>query len=573
MSNIISIDEFVNDPGYPGFEDRFFNSPWIAEPVSKFRAEDVERFWFLDFHWPKGTTPLGMCYFEDGYAFATQQAATTLPLPPSNGLAVRFGGVHVFGGESPLKSTWEPGFRGMRIGNELGGILERFNETWAKREAELTAGFSHFRDYDTDRASMGDMAQFAQDARAFQKFAWVTHFGLMYPLLANYAGFYGLCNELKIAPGEIAKFLQGERTKIIETDVALWGLTKRAKELGVADHVSGTPDQMRAAMDNAGPNGATWMGEYQAFMNQWGWRCAGIADPLEKPWIEDPQQVVGLLETFLQKDTAHDFDGGLSAAAQERDAAVAAARAKLTQGEQGAFDQALAGCRMANFSWWNEDHNVVIDMQATIPLRRAAHAIAEKAGADDPDDGCFLFHPELVELAEGKTNWKALKSVVQDRKDYYAHWNSRRKEMPKVVGTVPDSVQDPILIEIVGLHDKFLAAQRGEVGTELAGIPASKGEVTGIARVMHNADELHLLNPGDILVCEGTAPSWTPAFTKIGGCVCDNGGTLTHASIVSREYGLPCVVGTGVATSAIQNGDIVTVNGTDGTVQIKKQAA
>ena len=90
---------------------------------------------------------------------------------------------------------------------------------------------------------------------------------------------------------------------------------------------------------------------------------------------------------------------------------------------------------------------------------------------------------------------------------------------------------------------------------------------------MHNADELHLLNPGDILVCEGTAPSWTPAFTKIGGCVCDNGGTLTHASIVSREYGLPCVVGTGVATSAIQNGDIVTVNGTDGTVQIKKQAA
>jgi len=262
MSTTISIDEFVNDPGYPGIEDRFFDSPWIAEPVSKFRAEDVERFWFLDFHWPKGTTPLGMCYFEDGYAFATQQAATTLPLPPSNGLAVRFGGVHVFGGESLLKSTWEPGFRGMRIGNELGGILERFNATWANREAELSAGFSHFRDFDTQGASMGDMAQFARDARSFQKFAWVTHFGLMYPLLANYAGFYGLCAELGIAPGEIAKFLQGEKTKIIDTDIALWGLTKRAKELGVSGHVKGTPAAMRAAMGSAGPNGATWLAEY-----------------------------------------------------------------------------------------------------------------------------------------------------------------------------------------------------------------------------------------------------------------------------------------------------------------------
>jgi len=298
---------------------------------------------------------------------------------------------------------------------------------------------------------MGEMAQFARDARSFQKFAWVTHFGLMYPLLANYAGFYGLCAELGIAPGEIAKFLQGEKTKIIDTDIAMWDLTKRAKDLGVAGHVQGTPAAMRAAMEAAGPNGTTWLADYDGFLQKWGWRCAGIADPLEKPWIEDQQQVVGLLETFLQKETAHDFDGGLNAAAVERDEAVDAARAKLTQSEQAMFDQALAGCRMANFSWWNEDHNVVIDMQATIPLRRAATAIAEKAGADAPDDGCF-------------SSWKALKPAVQDRKDYYDHWNSRRKEMPKVVGTVPDSVQDPILIEIVGLHDKFLAAQRGEVG-------------------------------------------------------------------------------------------------------------
>jgi len=85
MSTVISIDEFVKDPGYPGMEQRFFNSPWIAEPVSKFREEDVERFWFLDFHWPKGTTPLGMCYFEDGYAFAPNSPTTPAPTRNSHG--------------------------------------------------------------------------------------------------------------------------------------------------------------------------------------------------------------------------------------------------------------------------------------------------------------------------------------------------------------------------------------------------------------------------------------------------------------------------------------------------------
>ncbi|TVR44301.1 MAG: PEP-utilizing protein mobile subunit, partial [Rhodobacteraceae bacterium] len=201
MSQTIAVDEYVRDEGYPGFEPRFLNSPWIAEPVSKFRAEDAERFWFLDFHWPNGTTPLGMSFFEDGYAYGTQLSATTLPLPPSNGLAVRFAGTHVYGGEAPLHSSWEPGFRGLRIGHELGDFLKNFHTIWQRRATELEAGFAYFRDFEPANANRAELAQFAIDARAFQKFAWCVHFGLMYPLLANYAGFYGLCSELKIEPG------------------------------------------------------------------------------------------------------------------------------------------------------------------------------------------------------------------------------------------------------------------------------------------------------------------------------------------------------------------------------------
>ena len=73
---------------------------------------------------------------------------------------------------------------------------------------------------------------------------------------------------------------------------------------------------------------------------------------------------------------------------------------------------------------------------------------------------------------------------------------------------------------------------------------------------MLSAMELFDLEEGEILVTEATSPNWTPAFAIIGACVCDGGGSLTHAATVSREYGIPCVVGTSVATLRIKTGDI-----------------
>src|ERR1700694_3253700 len=85
--------------------------------------------------------------------------------------------------------------------------------------------------------------------------------------------------------------------------------------------------------------------------------------------------------------------------------------------------------------------------------------------------------------------------------------------------------------------------------------PRRPGWVRGGARVLHSAGELHRIEPGEVLVCEATSPNWTPAFAKIAACVCDGGGTLTHASIISREYRIPCVVGGGVATQLLKDGD------------------
>jgi pyruvate,water dikinase len=136
-------------------------------------------------------------------------------------------------------------------------------------------------------------------------------------------------------------------------------------------------------------------------------------------------------------------------------------------------------------------------------------------------------------------------------------------------------VPDPIMIEVVGLSGHFLETLKSGAAdsASLRGFPASKGVVEGVARVITTVTELHKVQPGEILVCGGTTTEWTPVFGIIKACVCDTGGSLTHAAIVSREYGIPCVVGTAAATQTIKTGDRVRVDGRAGTVQVLSQVS
>ena len=295
------------------------------------------------------------------------------------------------------------------------------------------------------------------------------------------------------------------------------------------------------------------------------------------PWIDDPVSPLGTIKTYLQKGADHDFEKARGAATAEREQAIDAARSRLTVEEQRAFDAGLAACTSANFAWWNEDHNYYIDLRAHIPMRRAGLAIARAMGADRPDDGLFLFRPEVRQLAGGHRSWASMRSLVEERRSYYEYWLARRPTMPKVLGTVPEDMSDPVMREIFGTNADFFSAMKrlsGDISdvTTLTGVAASSGVARGIARVLHGAEELHRIQPGEILVCEATSPNWTPAFAKIAACVCDSGGTLTHASIVSREYRIPCVCGVGIATSVIRDGDEIEVDGTTGTVRVLGRA-
>lgn len=571
MAEVVPVDQFLE--WYPGWKPEHIDNPWLRMRSGPFTKADEERFWFVDFHWPRGFSPLGFSFVTDA-AWSTQLAAHQLPLPPAGGLVQRMGGPFLYEGEVPVTSQWELGYRAARIERNMPKFLGNFDAIWDERKWELQLGLDYFESYDFAGKSLADIGQFMVDARSFQKRAWEIHFEIMYPLLAIYLQLYGVCATNGIDPGNIAKMLQGRDSKIMETDRAMWELVAEAKRLGVAEHFEHEPDQIRASLSAAGGNASQWLTRFDDFLQVYGHRTEGIADVNIPSWIENQASPLGQLRNFIAMDEPHDFDKALAASHAERDEAVESARSQLQGEALGAFNELLAINQVANFAWWNEDHNYYVDLRATIPLRRGALALAAAVGADTYDDTLFLFFPEIEDVCSGRKTWAQHQAIATARHEYYDHYQDLRPTLPKVVGTLPEKVEDPVLIEIFGMHHHYFEGLKSDANsTMLTGFPASAGKVQGKARVMLSAMELFELEEGEILVTEATSPNWTPAFAIIAACVCDGGGSLTHAATVSREYGIPCVVGTSVATQRIKTGDLLEVDGTKGVVTILQRAA
>ncbi|MBB6402791.1 PEP/pyruvate-binding domain-containing protein [Arthrobacter sp. AZCC_0090] len=113
------------------------------------------------------------------------------------------------------------------------------------------------------------------------------------------------------------------------------------------------------------------------------------------------------------------------------------------------------------------------------------------------------------------------------------------------------------------------ARSQQQQGDVIKGVGASSGRVTAPARVLNGPQDFAQMMPGDVLVARITTPAWTSLFAMASAVVTDVGGPLSHSSIVAREYGIPAVLGTGVATQRIASGQQIRVDGDAGTVTIE----
>ena len=112
------------------------------------------------------------------------------------------------------------------------------------------------------------------------------------------------------------------------------------------------------------------------------------------------------------------------------------------------------------------------------------------------------------------------------------------------------------------------SAQKQASQEELRGLGASPGQYVGPVRVVMSESEFGKVQPGDVLVCPITSPVWSVLFSTIGALVTDTGGILSHSAIIAREYRVPAVVATGNATQVLQDGELVTVDGSTGRIGV-----
>jgi rifampicin phosphotransferase len=190
-------------------------------------------------------------------------------------------------------------------------------------------------------------------------------------------------------------------------------------------------------------------------------------------------------------------------------------------------------------------------------LRRSALRLGDhlraKGVIDQTEDVFFLTRAELGHSS-------SLAAVVDGRR---AVWQRRRRLLaPLTIGRPPRLVQRELLATVDAVRTSDAVAEGAIVGQ-----PASPGRATGPVRIVTGPEDFDRFQPGEVMVAQATAPAWTLLFVRAAAVVTDGGTLAAHASLVAREYGIPAVVATGDATSRLNDGQRVTVDGSAGTVQ------
>jgi pyruvate,water dikinase len=181
--------------------------------------------------------------------------------------------------------------------------------------------------------------------------------------------------------------------------------------------------------------------------------------------------------------------------------------------------------------------------------------VAERGGPTDPRDTFCVTIDELPLLLESPTSFEA---VIAARRGQQRDLDARVPP-PWFEGRIPDPTGWPLRADQAPAAPRF--------GTVLSGVAVNGGRASGPARVIVDPGDPRGLEPGEVLVCAITDPSWTPLFLSAVAVACDSGALQSHAAIVARELGIPAVLSVPGITG-VADGTLLHVDGDAGTVTI-----
>jgi pyruvate,water dikinase len=590
--------QIADVPGAEGWQSMY---PYF----SRFQPEDDERFWFYNaMHFPEVVPAFDGITSEIPYTAIGANTARLFCFPTTMGIEYRILNGRVYITANPVSDPAQIEARLAHFQERAGHYYANWDQLYAGWQQRIEALIAEIEAVEVPELRELDDLSVVTGARGYasnhllrENFhrcidlyskMWHHHTEFLMLGYGAYVVFFGFCKQAfpEIGDQMVARMVAGMDVTMYRPDDELKKLAALAVELDLADvFVEGSePAKVLAALGERGDAGVRWLAALEQAKDPW--FHVSVGDGFyhhHLSWADDLTVPFAALPRYVQQIGAGaDLTRPTERLAEERERIANEYRALLAnEDEQTAFDQMLGLCRQV-FPYI-ESHKFYCEHWFTTrffqKIRAFGRLLADRGVLADAEDVFHLRHTEVedaladVQLAwasggteSGARHWQP---IIVDRKRIVAALSGWSP--PPALGPVPEALNDPAVQMLWGVTDETVQTWLG--GDELdenvvRGYAASPGVVEGVARVLSNVNEIGQMREGEILVCPVTAPSWGPVFGKIAAAVSDIGGTMSHAAIVAREYGMPAVVGTGQATSRIKTGDHLRVDGDRGIITI-----
>ncbi|MCP4143130.1 MAG: hypothetical protein GY755_23060 [Chloroflexi bacterium] len=386
-------------------------------------------------------------------------------------------------------------------------------------------------------------------------------------IVAGMVPFFGILQRFSKEVGEPQLYLEISRglpnNVTTEMDLYLWETAQKIRaDKASAERFTGA-DAFQLASDYQQDTLPSIAQQSVAeFLSRYGTRGLGEIDMGRPRWREEPFHIIQTLQSYLEiTDPALAPDAVFKRGAEAAELAGKRLESKVRDLKGGKLKSRLVRWAVSRYrplaGLREAPKFFAIQMLGIIRegLLSSGEALVEANLLAKKDDLFFLRIEELEEIGRKEMIDDEIYEKINARRELRAR-EMRRKRLPRV-----------LLSDGTAFFEGMRAVDN-ESG--IFGDPVSPGIVEGKVRVVFDPHETQL-QVGEILVCQGTDPAWTPLFLAAGGLVMEVGGLMTHGSVVAREYGIPAVVGVHEATQKLETGMMIRVDGSSGVIEILEE--
>jgi len=560
---------------------------WDSVPGFDFNKEvdlpEMNSFFFDGTHSVPLLTPMYTWFWIRHCGYGSQYACEKLSMPRYKGFTLRnvegsdYIAMRIVRNEEEIKQ------RTAKFNEALIPWIEDFDGIWGAQREELLGIYKNLLALDLEKATSIDLMHHLWDMISANRRMWEIHFQGMnvsyaaFLLLEDLVKPYGLTSE---SPG-FQNMFRGYDNKVFQVDKKLWKLGRKALEKGLDELILNSSNEEVIKKLGQSKAGNEWLKDLHDVLEVDGWRMVRMMDFNEPYWLEDPSTVISPIRAFIKRGGDYDLDRVRMELTKERETAVADLLQKVPPNEKPWLETLIKlGGKTSSYS---EEHDLYCELYCHAVMRRGFLGIGRrlaKAGTIDKPEDIFFLNPDETEMVLMGPEFHKMQYIANRRRARWEHLNTKWPQVKDVthppVFTTRASLEEAVGMDLMPSADAIiikivvgeLPRVRPELKADIYGVCGAPGVAEGPARVIMNYSDLDQIQKGDVLVCPGTNPAWTPVYGLVKAVVSDRGGTLSHTAIVGREYGVPTLVNTFTGTSVIKTGQRIRVDATEGALYI-----